>query len=105
MQAYVVISDQFGGEIRIPVDMAFKTLINQEPPTPIPVEPAPISVPGMKQVRTYTRDFKVRAVDLVLAGAGLTQVCKSLAVPLSTLDNWVRMRRRRTVTGVRVQFG
>lgn len=42
--------------------------------------------------RFYDEDFKRRAVDMVLAGRGPTEVARDLGVPRSCLTRWKKSR-------------
>lgn len=42
------------------------------------------------RARTYDREFKKNAVELYKSGKTLSQVCKDLDIPGSTLNGWIK---------------
>lgn len=42
------------------------------------------------RARTYDREFKKNAVKLYKSGKTLSQVCKDLGIPGSTLNGWIK---------------
>ena len=105
MQAYILLKDAFGGEVRIPVNVSIPvpvSALNSGPKPeskPVPV-PEPVKPGHGRWNKAYTAEFRQRATELgQLIGAG--RAAKALGIPDSTIDNWIRkLSKRPTVVGV-----
>ena len=45
----------------------------------------------MREKRSYTKEFKENAVQLVLSGRGATEVSRDLGINVSLLNHWRRL--------------
>ena len=100
MQAFIVLKDSFGGEVRLPVNVSIPVPdVKTEPK----LEPKPEVKPGHgRWNKAYSPEFRARALELGQL-VGPCKAAKFLGIPDSTIDNWVRNARKpktQTMTGV-----
>lgn len=99
MQAFIVLKDSFGGEVRLPVNVSIP--VPDAPPVPKQeTKPEPDLKPfpdtGHRVLRKYPPEYRAQAVQAAL-DLGTTRASKVLGVPLSTIDAWLLKYRKALV--------
>lgn len=88
MQAFILIQDAFGGEVRIPVNVSIPVPANDHISPQATVPPQEPTGKGRWNAN-YSPEFRAKALELgQLMGAG--KAARFLGIPDSTVDNWLR---------------
>lgn len=91
MQAFFVIKDALGGEVRFPINGA---VVGKLPHNESPHQTPTKSTCGASgRVQRYTDEFRDCVVSAYVTGAmSLADCAVQYKVPIQTLDHWVRAR-------------